>query len=115
VIFGYTEEQLAHFFLTWGVGAFILFMVFIILQLARQSKAGKFGTFVIFLGLGVGFVGYLAKIIIQWWIESQLIHGAALTGSLLEQGPPRSENLPLPKEGEEAVPQWINPVSPVRA
>ena len=69
MIFGYTEEQLAHFFLTWGVGAFILFMVFIILQLARQSKAGKFGTFVIFLGLGVGFVGYLAKIIIQWWIE----------------------------------------------
>ena len=69
MIFGYTEEQIAHFFLTWGVGAFILFMVFIILQLARQSKAGKFGTFVIFLGLGVGFVGYVAKIIIQWWIE----------------------------------------------
>ena len=69
MIFGYTEEQLAHFFLTWGVGAFILFMVFIILQLARQSKAGKFGTFVIFLGLGVGFVGYIAKVIIQWWIE----------------------------------------------
>ncbi|RGE44985.1 DUF2788 domain-containing protein [Comamonas testosteroni] len=70
MIFGYTEEQLAHFFLTWGVGAFILFMVFIILQLARQSKAGKFGTFVIFLGLGVGFVGYVAKLVIQWWIES---------------------------------------------
>ena len=66
MIFGYTEEQIAHFFLTYGVGAFILFMVFIILQLARQSKAGKFGTFVIFLGLGVGFVGYIAKIVIQW-------------------------------------------------
>ena len=69
VIFGFTEEQLAEFFLTYGVAAFILFMVFIILQLARQSKAGKFGTFVIFLGLGVGFVGYIAKVIIQWWIE----------------------------------------------
>ena len=69
MIFGYTEEQIAHFFLTWGVGAFILFMVFIILQLARQSKAGKFGTFVIFLGLGVGFVGCIAKIVIQWWME----------------------------------------------
>ena len=69
MIFGYTEEQIAHFFLTWGVGAFILFMVFIILQLARQSKAGKVGTFVIFLGLGVGFVGYIAKIVIQWWME----------------------------------------------
>ncbi|SOE37162.1 DUF2788 domain-containing protein [Delftia acidovorans] len=69
MIFGYTEEQIAHFFLTYGVGAFILFMVFIILQLARQSKAGKFGTFVIFLGLGVGFVGYIVKIVIQWWME----------------------------------------------
>ena len=69
MIFGYTEEQIAHFVLTYGGGAFILFMVFIILQLARQSKAGKFGTFVIFLGLGVGFVGYVAKIVIQWWME----------------------------------------------
>lgn len=69
MIFGYTEEQIAHFFLTYGVGAFILFMVFIILQLARQSKAGKFGTFVIFLGLGVGFLGFLAKVVIQWWLE----------------------------------------------
>ena len=69
MIFGYTEEQIAHFFLTYGVGAFILFMVFIILQLARQSKAGKFGTFVIFLGLGVGFIGFLAKFLIQWWLE----------------------------------------------
>jgi len=69
VIFGFTEEQIAHFFLTYGVGAFILFMLFIILQLARQSKAGKFGTFVIFLGLGVGFIGFIAKFIIQWWLE----------------------------------------------
>ncbi len=69
MIFGFTEEQIAHFFLTYGVGAFILFMVFIILQLARQSKAGKFGTFVIFLGLGVGFIGFIAKFIIQWWLE----------------------------------------------
>ncbi|MFO1233058.1 MAG: DUF2788 domain-containing protein [Paenacidovorax caeni] len=60
---------MSAFFLTWGVGAFILFMVFIIGQLAWESKAGKFGTFVIFLGLGVGFLGFLAKFIIQWWLE----------------------------------------------
>ncbi|MBN9342682.1 MAG: DUF2788 domain-containing protein, partial [Comamonadaceae bacterium] len=46
-----------------------LFMVFIIGHLAWQSKAGKFGTFVIFLGLGVGFLGFVAKFIIQWWLE----------------------------------------------
>ena len=70
MIFGYTEAEISAFFLTWGVGAFILFMVFIIGQLAWESKAGKFGTFVIFLGLGVGFLGFLAKFFIQWWLES---------------------------------------------
>ena len=69
MIFGYTEAEISAFFLTWGVGAFILFMVFIIGQLAWESKAGKFGTFVIFLDLGVGFLGFLAKFIIQWWLE----------------------------------------------
>ena len=69
MIFGYTEAQLAGFFLTYGVGAFILFMVFIIGHLAWESKAGRFGTFVIFLGLGVGFLGFLAKYVIQWWLE----------------------------------------------
>lgn len=68
-MFGYTEEQLSGFFLTWGIGAFILYMVFIIGQLAWKSKAGKFGTFVMFLGLGVGFIGYVAKVAIQWWLE----------------------------------------------
>ena len=51
------------------MGAFILFMVFIILQLARESMAGRFGIFFFFLGLCVGFNGYLAKIGIQWWME----------------------------------------------
>ena len=69
MIFGYTEEQLAGFFLTYGVGAFILFMLFIIGHLAWESKAGRFGTFVLFLGLGLGFVGFLAKFIIQWWFQ----------------------------------------------
>ncbi|MBC7214541.1 MULTISPECIES: DUF2788 domain-containing protein [Extensimonas] len=69
MIFGYTEEQLASFFLTYGVAAFILFMLFIIGHLAWESKAGRFGTFVLFLGLGLGFVGFLAKFIIQWWFQ----------------------------------------------
>ena len=39
-----TEEQFSEFFSTYGVGALILFMVFIIGNLAWQSKAGKFVT-----------------------------------------------------------------------
>ena len=65
-LFGLTEEQIAGFGLSVGLGAFILYMLFIIGQLAWESKAGKFGTFVLFLGLAFGMVGFAAKYIIQW-------------------------------------------------
>ena len=67
-IFGYTEAQIAQFGLTWGVGLFMLYMLFIIGQLAWESKAGRFGTFVLFLGLAFGMVGFVAKYLIQWFI-----------------------------------------------
>lgn len=68
-LFGYTEAQVAQFGLTFGVGAFIVYMLFIVLNLARESKAGKFGTFVLFLVLSLGMLGFLAKNVIQWILE----------------------------------------------
>jgi uncharacterized membrane protein YczE len=68
-MFGWTEEQIAQFGMTVGVGSFILFMFFIIYQLARQSKAGKFGTFVLMLVLGFGMLGFIAKQVIAWLLE----------------------------------------------
>ncbi len=65
-IFGYTESQVAQFGLTFGVGAFILYMLFIVFNLARESKAGKFGTFILFLVLSFGMLGFLAKNVIKW-------------------------------------------------
>jgi hypothetical protein len=67
-LFGYTEAQIAQFGLTFGVGAFILYMLFIVLNLARESKAGKFGTFILFLVLSFGMLGFLAKNLIQWFL-----------------------------------------------
>jgi len=67
-MFGFNEEQIANFGLTVGVTAFMLYMVFIIIQLARESKAGKFGTFVLFLGLGVGLIGFAAKGLIKYFM-----------------------------------------------
>ena len=64
-LFGFTEEQLADFGSTWGVGFFILFMLFIIGEIAWKSKAGKTGTFVLFFVLAFGMVGFLAKAVIQ--------------------------------------------------
>ena len=68
-MFGFTEAQIAQFGLTFGVAAFMLYMLFIIGQLAWESKAGKFGTFVLFLALAFGMLGFVAKGVIQWIIE----------------------------------------------
>ena len=65
-MFGFSEEQIAGFGLSFGVGGFMLYMLFIIGHLAWESKAGKFGTFVLFLGLAFGMVGFAAKFIILW-------------------------------------------------
>ncbi len=67
-MFGYSEEQIAWFGLTFGVSAFMLYMLFIILQLARESKAGRFGTFILLLGLGLGLVGFAAKGLIKFFL-----------------------------------------------
>ena len=67
-MFGYSEEQIAWFGLTFGVSAFMLYMVFIVLQLARESKAGKFGTFVLLLVLGFGLLGFAAKGLIKYFL-----------------------------------------------
>lgn len=67
-MFGFTEAQISGFGLTFGLGAFMLYMLFIIGQLAWESKAGKFGTFVLFLALAFGMVGFVAKYIIQWYM-----------------------------------------------
>lgn len=63
--FQLTEAQVAEFGMTWGVGGFILFMLFVIANLARESKAGKFGTFVLFFVLAFGMLGFIAKAVIQ--------------------------------------------------
>ncbi|HGG59253.1 MAG TPA: DUF2788 domain-containing protein [Gammaproteobacteria bacterium] len=61
-----TEEQISQFGLTWGLTAFILYMLFIIWNLAKTSNAGRFGTFILFFVLAFGMLGFVAKSIIQW-------------------------------------------------
>ena len=68
-MFGWTEEQIAQFGLTFGVSAFMLYMVFIIFRLAKDSKAGRFGTFVLVLVLGFGLLGFAAKGLIKFFMS----------------------------------------------
>ena len=65
-LFGFTEQQISWFGLTFGLTAFMLYMLFIIGQIAYQSKAGLFGTFVLFLVLALGMLGFAMKAVIRW-------------------------------------------------
>ena len=64
-LFGFTEQQISWFGLTFGLTAFMLYMLFIIGQIAYESKAGLFGTFVLFLVLALGMLGFAVKFLIQ--------------------------------------------------
>lgn len=68
-MFGFTEAQITEFGMTYGVGGLMLLMIFIVGHLAWESKVGKFGTFILFLGLTFGMVGYVAKYFIQHYMK----------------------------------------------
>ncbi|HEY7774695.1 MAG TPA: DUF2788 domain-containing protein [Marinagarivorans sp.] len=47
-----------------GITALIGFMGFIMWDLAKQSKAGRFGTLMIFVVLGLGVLGFIIKTVV---------------------------------------------------
>jgi hypothetical protein len=60
-------------FETWslyiGLGGLMLFMGFIVWNLGRESKAGKFGMFVLFLALALGMLGFVIKLVLVEMLE----------------------------------------------
>ena len=46
------------------VGGLVLFMGFIVWDLAKKSKAGRFGTMILFLALGLGVLGFVIKTVV---------------------------------------------------
>jgi hypothetical protein len=68
-MFGLTEQQISEFGLTFGLGGFMVYMLFIIWNLAKESKAGKLGTFVLFFVLAFGMLGFIAKTVLTWFLE----------------------------------------------
>jgi Protein of unknown function (DUF2788) len=61
-------------FETWSlyvcVGGLIGFMFFIVWDLAKKSKAGKFGTFILFFALGLGLLGFIIKTVLMSTLEN---------------------------------------------
>lgn len=64
-----TDEMVTEWGMKLLVPAVILFLLFIIYDLAKESKAGKMGTIALFLALAIGFLGYVIKVFLQWQME----------------------------------------------
>lgn len=64
-LFGLTQEEFSDWSLSILLTGLILYMIFIIGNLAYKSKAGKYGALWLFLALGLGFVGFVSKALIK--------------------------------------------------
>jgi len=51
------------------VGGLMLFMFFIIWDLAKKSKAGRFGTMILFFVLGLGVLAFIIKTVVVGFLE----------------------------------------------
>ena len=50
----------------------IVYLGFIVWHLGKESKAGKFGTFILFLVLGLGVFGFIFKnVLIEFFVLSK--------------------------------------------
>jgi hypothetical protein len=67
-MYGMNAEQFETWALRIGLTLLIGFMAFIIYDLGRRSNSGKFGMFVLFIGLFVGVAGFLIKIVLETFL-----------------------------------------------
>ena len=52
---------------------FIAFLIFIMWDISKKSNAGRAGTFWIFVALGMGFFGFIAKLVIEFVLEKWVL------------------------------------------
>jgi hypothetical protein len=64
-----TIEQFETWALGLGLTGLMGYMGFIVWNLGRESKAGRFGMFVLFLALGLGVLGFILKTVLVEFLE----------------------------------------------
>ncbi len=67
-----TDEMLTTYALPVLLTGLMLYMGFIVYRLGMDSKAGKWGMFVLFIGLMVGVAGFGLKFVIKYFLESSI-------------------------------------------
>ncbi len=64
-----SEAEFSAWSLKICLTGLIIFLGFIIWDLGKKSQAGKFGTFILFLVLGAGILGFIFKnILVEFFL-----------------------------------------------
>ena len=61
---------LEEWMMTILVSVLIIFMAFIVWDLAKKSKVGRFGSMILFFVLGLGVAAFIIKSVVIGLIES---------------------------------------------
>lgn len=64
-----TLAEFENLSLIVGIGGLIAYMLFIVWDLAKKSKAGRLGTFILFLALALGLAGFIIKAVLVELID----------------------------------------------
>ena len=64
------DDWMSDWGVTLGVGGLMIFMVFIVWDLAKKHDAGRFGTLILYIALAMGILGFTIKGVIQLLMEN---------------------------------------------
>lgn len=64
-----SPEKFEELMMTVLIAGLVLFMAFIVWDLAKKSNAGRFGTMILFLALGLGVLGFVIKSLVIGGLE----------------------------------------------
>ena len=68
----YVDKLITEYGLPVMLTGFMLYMMFIVYRLAKDSNAGRWGMFVLFLGLTVGLAGFSMKFVIKFFLTQNI-------------------------------------------
>ena len=67
-----SEEQFALWGMRLGISGLVIMLGFIVWQLGKESKAGKWGMFILFFVLGLGVMGFLFKnVLVEFFLLTE--------------------------------------------
>jgi hypothetical protein len=61
-----TEAQFSEIALKICLTGLIIYMLWIVYNMGKESKAGRFGMIIMFIALGAGFFSFVVKGVLQY-------------------------------------------------